>query len=272
MIRFLFATDFEKGAVGAFKFTALLAHHLDATITMYNAFGTGLIVDKATTSRRGSKAIDQLKSFVEEHLHDDLSDISFNYIAEESFALDGVLSVSSDEYIDVVVMAMKHDTNFFQKLIGNTTLDTLAPIECGLLIVPEGFRTKKIDRLGCTTDFKFKDIAMINLLREMGKKLGKDTTIHCLHVLEGNEDEQRAHKDIEVLYSIYNGRKGTPVKLSMESGSLPETVENFAVENEIDLLVMTSEQRKPVQQMLNRSRTREVARNIQVPLLILKDL
>lgn len=273
MLHFLFATDFDDDAPGMFKFICQLAGDLQGSITMFHAFGTGELLMEKEINEKGAEALKALHAFVDEHLDEQYAEeISFHYRVDDQFASEAIPEVAKEESIDVVVMGMKHGNHSFESIFGNTTLDLLHSIECSVLVVPEGFRTAQINRLGCTTDFKFKDIALLQMLRELGKHLHKSTRIHCLHVFEKEEEESRVKKDMEVLYSVFSGRKGTGIEFEITSGELIKTIESFALRHELDLLVMNSHQRNFMEKIWLKSTSREVAKEIKIPLLVLKEL
>jgi nucleotide-binding universal stress UspA family protein len=273
MFNLLFATDFDKDAPKMFEYTSLLAHTFGSKIKMFHAFGNGAMFTEKEFAKRGAEVMEELKNFVHEHQPIIHQGVKIEYIVDKDFAFDAIPRVAEDENIDVVVLGVKDSHRYLGEYLGSTTFDIMTKLGCAVLAFPEGFTTNRINDLGCTTDFEFRDIALINMLREMGKKLDKDANIHCLHVFEdSHETEARVKKDIEVLYSVFDGRKGTKVNFEIQSGNLEDTIEAFAKDKEFDLMVMNSHQRNFFGRLLERSTTKSVARDIKVPLLILKDL
>lgn len=273
MLNLLFATDFDKDAPKMFEYATLFAQTFGSKITMFHAYGNGELLTKKEQIERGEWALETLHDFVKDNLPVIRRDISFEYIVEDKFAYEAIPEVAADENIDVVIMGRKKGDHSWDVLLGNTTLEILLKLNCAVLVFPEGFKTSYINRLGCTTNFEFRDIALINMLREMGKNLDKEATIHCLHVFEqDSEKEDRVRKDMETLYWVFDKRKGTKVHFETESGKLADTIEAFALNHDLDLLVMNSHQRDFIGRILARSTSKEVAMDIQVPLLILKDM
>ena len=141
------------------------------------------------------------------------------------------------------------------------------------MIVPESFRTKEISRIGCITDFHIKDIGLIQLLRKMGKQLNKNTSIHCLHNYENNEDLGRVVKDANILQSVFEDQELPTVDVELSEGKLVPEIMAFAERQELDMLAMNSHQKPILGRLLSfTGKTHEIARAIRVPLLIFKNL
>ncbi len=272
MLNFLFATDFDEDAPLMFDYTTLLASKLGAKVIMFHAFGSPELLGKEQKNKRGLKVMEQLHQFVEDHLISSRRSIKIEYIVDERYSYEAIPALAKDEGIDVVILGMEKGSHSFRKILGNTTLEMLLKLDCGVLVFPDGYKTDNITRIGCTTDFEFKDIALINFLREISKKLDKGTAIHCLHVFEDGKKKKAARRDMEVLHWVFDGRKGTPVHFKIEAGEVAEAIESFAINQKLDLMVMNSNHRNFIGKLIGRSDAKEVAEDIRIPLLILKDL
>ena len=229
MLNLLFATDFDEDAPLMFDYTTLLAQKLGAKIIMFHAFGSPELIGKEQKNKKGIIVLEQLHQFVDNHLPNARRGIQIEYIADERYVYEAIPALAKEEGVDVVFLGMEKGSHSLSMLLGSTTLEMLLKLDCGVLVFPDGYKTDNITRIGCTTDFEFKDIALLNFLREISKKLDKGTTIHCLHVFEDDEKEAAARRDMEVLYGVFDGKKGTPIHFKMETGELPETIESFAI-------------------------------------------
>lgn len=272
MKKILFTTDFDKDAPAMLTYTAQFAQAIGASITMFHAYGTGQMLSEKETIILGEKNLAALHQLVDDHLPEKFQGLSIEYMVDENYAFDAIPKVVADESISVVALGMKNTQNSLFELIGGITLEAILDVDCHVLIIPDFFETNQIERLGSTTEFKFRDIALLNQLRKFGKKIGKQAEIYCLHVFDGQSPTlARAEKDMETLYSIFDGRKGTKIHLEMQSGKVSKTIKDFAKGKQLDLLVMNTHQRDFIGKLLDKSLSREVAIQIRVPLLIMKD-
>lgn len=272
MKKFMFTTDFRANEIDGFKYICRLAKKMDVSITMFHAFGDGTNFSSSKINAVGSIAIEKLRKIVSDHAPEDCSEIIFNYVVSDEYPGSAIPKVAKEEEIDLVILGMKEESHFYKATIGNTALDLLMDIDSSVMIIPAGKRNQEIKRIGCTTDFKFRDITLLNLLKDIAGKIGRQTSIYCLHVFEKDEDFERVEKDIGVLYDIFKNRKGIPISFEVESGNLATTICNHAIEKDLDLLVMNSHQRTAIGKLFSRSTTRNISLDIRVPLLILKNL
>lgn len=273
MKKILFTTDFDNNAPAMLVYTALFAQSIGARITLFHAYGTGAIQTEEEIIKKGTDSLAALHQLVEQHLPPKFKDIPLEYLVDENYAFDAIPEVASDEAIDFVVLGIKNSQHSLWSMLESTTLDVILDIDCNVLVIPNSFQTERISRLGCTTEFQFRDIALLNRLRDFGKRLGKDTSIHCIHVIkEHSATLDRVTKDMETLYSVFDGRKGPKIHFEMQSGKVAETIEDFAIAKQLDLVVMNSYQRDFIGKMIDKSLSKEIAMDIKIPLLILKDL
>lgn len=272
MKKILFTTDFDKDAPAMLVYTAQFAQAIGASITLFHAYGTGQLLSEKETTILGEKHLAALHQLVDDHLPEKFKNLSLEYMVDEDYAFDAIPKVAADESVSAVALGIKNTQNSFLELIGGITLEAILDVDCHVLVIPDFFETNQIDRLGSTTEFKFRDIALLNQLRKFGKKIGKQAEIYCLHVFdEQSPTLARAEKDMETLYSVFDGRKGTKIHFEMQSGKLVKTIKDFAKGKQLDLLVMNSYQRDFISKIFDKSLSREVAMEIRVPLLIMKD-
>lgn len=272
MKKILFTTDFDKNAPAMLKYTALFAEVVGASITLFHAYGTGAYLSKEAHNKIGMQRLEALHQLVEDYLPEKFNEIPLEYMVDKEYAFDAIPKIADEETYDFVVLGLKNSSHSLLGLLKSITLEVLLDVNCNVLIVPEFFRTDQISEIGCTTDFEFRDIALLIKMQELGKKIGKDAAIYCLHVVEKDADEKRAQKDWVILKSIFDKPKRTPIYFTMETGKLTPIIEKWATNNELDLLVMNTHQRDAVGKVLDISLTKDVVQSIRVPLLLLKEL
>lgn len=273
MKRILFTTDFDKNAPAMLKYTALLAKAIGASITMFHGYG-GIEdgMSKVELLDKAAKRKNSLLQLVKEHLPVEYDDILIEYMVDEEVAVDAIIKVAAQESIDLVVMGMKNSGHTLDAILESTTLEVLLDIDCSVLVIPNFFETERINRLGCTTDFEFRDIAFINRLLKFGNLLDKDVTIHCLHVFKDHLTSlERVSQDMETLQSVFEEELDTKIYFEIQEGKLADAIKGFAITKQLNLVVMNAYQGDFIKELLDKGLSKEVAMNIRVPLLILKN-
>ena len=272
MKRILLAIDFRNEMSGAFDYTIKLAHKLGAEVTLFHAYGDGELMTDEDEVIKHRRTINKIRSFVNNQLDADKWNVPIHYKAERAFPNTAIKKIADAQEFDLVVLGIKRGQYSIDLLLGSKAIELLLDLSCPVLIVPERFRTEEIQRLGCTVDFKFRDIALIKRLRTMGKRLGENSSVHCLHVFERSADEDRIFKDIAILKEIFDRVKSPPVEFDLTIGTLTPEINKYAEMRELDLLAMNTHQKKLLQKWLANDVTASVARAITVPLLVFKNL
>ncbi|MCB0634823.1 MAG: universal stress protein [Saprospiraceae bacterium] len=270
MKKILFATEFSDHAPDIFRYAAELAYFFKADLLAMHAFGHPgpRIETKDGVSERHDRVIEKLVNFVAGHLPEAYrKKIHVDYLAVNSYPIDGILEVALDQDIELIVMGMTGKTNALGSILGNTTLNVLAKADCQVLIIPEKTHYKGIENIVYTTDFEFRDLEAIHYLKRWRQLF--DASIHALHVYEGDENEFAVLKNMMLLKETFSHQRR--LDFDLRYGELREEVEKFAKSKDADLVAMISHKRNFLSRVLDINPIEGIAKEIDIPLLVIKN-
>lgn len=270
MKKIMFATEFYDHAPNVFKYAAKLAYAFKADLLVMHAHGKPepMRSSDEMIQERHDKVIEKLKDFVTEHLPENYQGkIKVDYLAVNAYPLEGILDTAIDEKVDLIVMGMTGKTSVLGSLLGNTTLNVLAKADCQVLMVPEGATFTGINDLLYTVDFEFRDLQAIHYLKDWSQTL--DATLHALHVVEGDEENLDILKKMMILKETFKMDK--TIDFDLRYGDFRTEIEKFALGKKADIVAMISHKHNFIFRLLDDSAVEEVAKEIQLPLLVIKE-
>jgi len=262
MKNILFPIDFSDDTPHFFKFACSLAEAFGARLTMLHAFGLPINPNEGKSFEERAVIITKnLEDFVEKNKPKS-ANVKFNYIAKVGFAAEAILEFSEVENIDLIVMGTKGASNIIEKYFGGVSLSVLEDAKCPLLLIPSGAELNEWKHFGCTTNFNFDDLLVLNTLVKWGEKF--NTNISCLHVLD-DVDTNEAQSKLDLLKEVFDGK---PIQFNLKSGVVKDAIELFESEANLDLLGMVRHNKNFLAHLIEEDLTKEVAKELKVPLLV----
>ena len=277
--RILFPTDFSEAAQNAFRYTLLLADKLEAEIQVLHAIypqyeGMDLpVMASQATKKKIEVARSMLEAFVDTSV-DMVADLLVNTATIETQVEIGspastITSFSQRDDIELIVMGTQGEHNTLEKLFGSVTSEVVERTKCHVLAIPEEAKLEKLQILAFATDLKEADPYHI---WELTKQLEPfHPILHCVHVESGEDTEKVLDmRDLETFFSQHV--PSLQIQFHQLKGeNLSTTLNDFAETFDVDLVVMTTPHRNFFERLFHKSRTRHMALQTRIPLLIFRE-
>ena len=192
------------------------------------------------------------------------------YIVKIGEADDDILSYIQVHPPKMVVMGIRGEDAQMEDLMGTTTAGVIFNTKVPVLAIPEkspdnwlqNFRT-----IVYATNFEASDFIAIDKLLNLMKPF--DTHLVCLHVNQGNNgqlDEAMLEGMREALCEKYP-YAGFDCRL-VHSKNLPEAIDQFIQDNQIDVLALTTHRRNLLTRLFNPSIARKLVLHSKTPIFI----
>jgi nucleotide-binding universal stress UspA family protein len=269
MKKILFPTELSRKAPEVFRYATELAYFFKARLVVMHAFNQPEVKlhSQKELETMADESSNRLIEFVSTYLPVSYQNIKIDYVTKSGFASKSILETALEEDIDLIVMGMTNKTNALDSFMGTTTLDVLKKADCPVLMIPASARFEGIDNLVYTTNFEYRDLGAIQYLKKWSKIF--EAPIHCLHVIEDQENEWRELKNMNILKAMYKRHKR--VLFDMKPGDFQQEIEQFAKTKRADIIAMISHKRSFISRLIDKSDVNEVARRTHIPLLVIKD-
>lgn len=276
MKKILFPTDFSNVATNAFVHAlglAKLVHgelillHTYELPIMDSQFGIQNYKDvyetiELTNLDRFKDEIPKLRKLAEEN---GFESVKMTHVLTDGDLLHSIRETVSKEKIDYLVMGTAGASGWFEKLLGTNTGEAITSLSIPVFCIPVGVKYSKINTIGFTTRFREKDkIALQNVIKIAKVSHAK---VKCLYVETSDSDNSLAvYQEWETFF------KGEPVKFFIIPGEdIQETIEDFIISQEIDVLTMISYKRTFFKWLFTSSFTEEMAFQSSIPILALHE-
>ncbi|WP_156308267.1 universal stress protein [Sphingobacterium endophyticum] len=273
----LFPTDFSEIANNAFLYALHIAKSIDAKIYVLYTY-----LEPVLSATHGGQPellgevyqtieLNQFEIYKKktQKLRDiavekGMQDVELLFLFEEGPVAPVVKNIVDREKIHLVVMGTHGESGFLSKLIGTNTVNVIKSIQNPVLAVPPHAVYQGIKRTVFTTLFRDKDKPALKEMLLMAKAV--NAKIDCLHVLHNDrvadvlfqtEAWQKEFPDAEINYVLLD-----------EVESIENTIANYILENNIDILGVVKRNRNFFDRLFNSSISNNLAFHSKVPILV----
>jgi len=276
MKKILFPTDFSNVANNAFVHALGLAKLVHGELILLHTYELP-IVDNQFAPQNYKEVFDSLELSNFDRFKDEIpklrdiaaahnfEDIKMSHMLMDGDLIYNVKEIIKSETIDFVVMGTSGASGWKEMFLGTNTGEAIANLSVPVLSIPETAKYSKIETIGFTTRFREKDKAALSKVIKIAKAAG--AMVKCLYVETKNSDNTEAtYKDWEDHF------KDEPVQFFIiPSEKVNETIEEFIVHQDIDVLAMLTYKRSFFQWLFTTSFTEKMSYHCNIPILALHE-
>jgi hypothetical protein len=212
------------------------------------------------TNKNLEKSVDEVNKEISEPVFTGFS-------VEIGTAVKVIDKLVSDINAGMVILEGQENDGFWMQTSSN--MDIIKSVECPVFIIPKGATYQPFSEIVYATDYKAEDIT--NLKKLIGFFPHLKPTITALHITDSVDFEDQVKKAgfVEMLQSKTSYKKLT-VKAVYQSkhDKLIPLLNDLAVNNNADLLVMLKENKSFFERIFKTSHTKEILKTTQLPVLV----
>lgn len=272
MKRILFPTDFSEVANNAFVHALEFAKIVQGEIILLHTFELPVfdnqffpenylvIYESVELSQFDvfKEEIPKLRAIAEEHKLDNIKMTHRLMDGSLTFNIDKAIK---EDKIDYVVMGTEGASGWSAFFSGTNTGAVLSDVEVPLLCIPMKAKFKKIQTIGFTTRFRPKDKKALKKVLEIAKLAGAE--IKCLYVKTDKSDVSR-----DIVKKWEKDFEEEPIEFFViTSDEVKETILDFILYQEIDVLTMLTYKRSFMDGLFHPSLTKKFANSFDIPVL-----
>ena len=193
---------------------------------------------------------------------------SLKTISAFNMLTDEINEVSEEKDIDLIVMGTQGATGAAEVFLGSNTVFVLRKAMVPVLVIPEGYSFRKVDRMVFPTDYwtAYKE-EEIDTLKGFATIHGTEITV--LHVKEEYDlnETQIANQD-----HLKKCLQGVPHRIEEKKGALmPDAVIDFIKEHDYQLLAMMNRRHSFMERLLYKQNVDRIGFHTPVPFLVIRD-
>lgn len=284
----LVPVDYSEYSTKACRFAAMVAEKSGDTIHLLHTFYTPAFDLIELTGSLNTQQ--QLRAEVSEQYIDDekksMTDYieSLNNLAEfkrlkkntidfsisPGIAKDEILKTSEAIQPVMVVMGTRSQDKKNTSILGSTTESSIKKLKVPVITIPENYQfnsEKQLQNLIYLTDYDESDFASIKKLMRFTSIF--NITIHCVHIGTKSDHWDSIKMDglKEYFQKVY-AHDAVVCHVLMKDPDTLHALDNYSLENNIDLIALTHLKRNVLNKLLKPSLTTKIFHHSNLPLLV----
>lgn len=276
MKKILFPTDFSEAANNAFIHALEFAKNVNGELLLLHTFELPIYDDhffpenyasiyssiELANFERFKEEVPKLKAIAAKR---NLQDIVINHRLMDGDLLYNIKSVVTNDKIDFVIMGTNGNSDWSSYFLGSNTESVISGVEVPILCVPVDAAFKKIKTIGFTTRYREKDKMELRKVLKIAKKT--NAKVRSLYVKTSHSDVlETTIKEWEKEFAGENVEF-----LVLPSDEVKETILDFVLYKDIDILAMITHKRSFFESLFDASFTKKITKEVSVPILVMHE-
>lgn len=187
-----------------------------------------------------------------------------------AYLTDAIYTESKNKDIDLIVMGTRAEHEPMEHLLGSHTTDVIESSEVPVLVVPEGQRATSFRRIGLACEYS-KEIHLcdFSILKNLIALYQAELLIFSV-AQDAEKLTIQDQKSIEKLSKVFENEKSSV--RTVEADSVIAGINSFSANHQLDLLAIIPKKRNFLERLFQKSVTKSMALDSELPLLIFKDI
>jgi nucleotide-binding universal stress UspA family protein len=279
MKKTLVPTDFSPAAKGAFQFALDLAELQGGQVKAVHIYHPEFDPESNWLNSSFLDGVafakDRLDNFVREELSTAVSgggvatEVEVEQEVITGFAVDEILELSRQKDLDLLVMGSTGERGFLEKMFGSVSTNVTQRAECPVMLVPQGVKFRGFNHIMYASNYEAAERPTLHKLVDVANAF--QSNIHFVHVAE--EGDSKTYQEVEnrLFNVLFNGNEPSFAfnLAKIEGHSVVDGLNDYAMNHNIDLVVMVTPHRSFWEQLFHKSVTKAMTLNTKLPILVL---
>lgn len=182
------------------------------------------------------------------------------------FPADEIVRLSPN--YDLIVMGTTGESDLLDNMFGSVSSHVARKSKCPVILVPKGVEFKPLEQVLYASNYESADANVIHALADFNQHF--KAKLHFVHVRNEKETVPFQKTREEIFGELF--AQGEPEYAfeieEIDGEDVTESINAFAVDKSIDLVVMVARKRSFWDGFFHRSQTRRMALNTKLPLMV----
>ncbi len=276
MKKILVPIDFSETSENAFLYALEMAKIYKAEVVLLHTFDLPFVdpnvsIDYAevydtlevVNSNQFEEELSTLKNIAKRH---HASHISMNHVMMSGDLVDTIREVVKVENIDFVVMGTNGGSGWFDSHMGTNTSIVISDVSIPVLSISHDAEFHEMKTIGFTTLYRDEDMHALKDVLALAKKI--DAKVKCLYVK--TSDSEFKGQSINYWESHFKNEKNLEFFI-IPSEDVEFTIEEFIVNQGIDILAMVTHKKNFFTRLFTTSTTHNMSQHSKTPILALHE-
>lgn len=273
MKKILVATDFSTAAHNALRYAVQLAEATQAEILLYHVFAPPVlaVTEVPFTILPGSAELKEENTKLllnEAGYFNGNRKITVKCFTEEGEAVFKIVELAKKEKVDVIIMGMKRVGALTEYLIGSIATSVMKKSTVPVLLIPELYQYKKLDKIVFACDYDVKDTRILLPLRKLVKLFQAQLVVLNISEKLVPVEVEKTETADELEFFLKDTVRSFQF---LQDKDVVHGLNKFIRENEVDILVTITHKHNLIETVFGKDHTKQIAFHIHVPIFALPD-
>lgn len=266
-MKLIVPVDFSENSIKALEFAIFMADKKHGEITLVHVievvydFASQVAIALDSMFNDGEKLLKKLIGKYE------ASGVKMDYKITEGVASISVARIADEMGASLIVMGTQGASGIKKALIGTTTVNLIREANCPVLVIPAHAKVAEINKVTLALEFANHEEKFIDWIIFMSEKWGLRLEILHVQTSQGFKEELAILGMEGYLQKKYPGLKVRIHSFYAENAS--EGLDLYMKEHENMILVMCHEHRNLWDQIIQKSKSLQMAYHTHIPLLVM---
>jgi nucleotide-binding universal stress UspA family protein len=265
--------DFSKVAHNAYLFAREMANFFKYKVKVIHVYGGELNAMERLALQSGDTPfnylLSKLNNFVAETTDKGnvMTKVDVEVEILEGKVVKKIVDLSQNDNTAMIIAGTEGHYNWLEQFTGSITSALAQKAKCPVLLVPKAAKFAKFNNMLYASDFSSADEKMVMRFIDFANQF--DASVHFLHIEDEDDVDFSAIED-----SIFNllFKDGDPTfsfnMVSINGVDVINGLNQYAEENDVDLIVLVNRHRAFIDNLLGLSTTRQLAMDTDLPLMV----
>jgi len=266
----LVPTNFSDNSRNALNYAIKVAELMDMKIILMNAYIFPIYTTEVPMPVNSYEELKVISEEGLERLRDEFqkktkTKIKMEFINRSGDCVEEIINAANENNVRLIIMGTKGGSKMRDIFIGNTTASVIGQTSCPVLVIPEKTVFKDIKHILFATNYEEDDYNSINELVDFASLF--DSEIIITHIAD---EESFCEKSMMESFENKIRKQVVYDKISfqlLEGKNISNTLNEMMDVYKIDLLALSTKERKFFEQLFHASLTKKMAYHTKIPLL-----
>ncbi len=267
--RILVPIDFSANSFNAYVYANNMADKMNAEIQLVTVVSDS--IDLENNDLKINASLTKLKSFSRfhpNHIKDRIHPVLTTYEVLVGDPLEALLNHVGQGDFTTIVCGTRSEHDFYEKWLGTVSSGLAGGATAPVLLVPSSAEYRTPSKIVVATDAHAKDEVILAEIKSFKDHF--DSELHFIHVLQDeNEEFEIVQREILETLVAYENRPVNVEMASVVGDDIAKEIFNYAESTNANLLIMISERRNFLQQIVSKSTTKKVVLEAKMPTMVL---
>lgn len=266
--------DLSPTSHNAYLYARKLAKDLDATIDVIHVHTVTDREKKTDFSEKMEIIKEQLADFINVYPREEevgtsvLTKVKVNKRLIIGMPVKSILRASQHPSSYLYVMGMTGAHNAVGRFLGTVSSAVAQRAKCPVLLIPKGMKYTSFKDILFASNYESTERSTIKKVTKFAEFF--NAGIHFVHVRGKEEVEEFTQTEEQIFERLFE--EGDPTfrfnLTAIEAKSISKGINQYANENDIDLITLVNSRKGFLELMFNKSVTKQVAFSTKLPLLV----